>query len=219
MGAKIPVIINNRDLVTWPIAMVNKILTYDNVGQIIIVDNGSTYKPLIEWYKEQKLVKVLYCQNLGHAGAWISNAVEELGSEYYVVTDSDMGLNDTPCNTLTVLKDKLVSNPSLNKIGLGLNWQIVNKESPYYDRLNLYEKDRWEKSKIIDDIYVDVPIDTTFAMYNIKNYFIGGGSLTYPYVARHYPWELSINHDNDEFRYYIKNASSSSSYKMIVPTT
>lgn len=43
MSTKIPIILNNRDLYTWPKAMVSKIVQYDNVGQIIIVDNGSTY--------------------------------------------------------------------------------------------------------------------------------------------------------------------------------
>lgn len=219
MSTKIPIIINNRDLYTWPKAMVSKIVQYDNVGQIIIVDNGSTYKPLLKWYKEQKLADVLYCENLGHAGAWISRAVEQLGSEYYVVTDSDLGIDNTPNDSLKVMLEKLKTNPSIQKVGFGLDWKMVNKESPYYNRLNMYEKDRWDKSNVINNVYVDVPIDTTFAMYNVQNYFIGGGSLTYPYVARHYPWELSIDHSNNEFKYYIKNASSSCSYKMIVPTT
>jgi glycosyltransferase involved in cell wall biosynthesis len=215
---KIPVIINNRDLYTWPIAMINRIMKYDNVGDIIIVDNGSTYPPLIHWYDRQTLVEVVRCENLGHGGAWVSGVVEKLGSKYYVVTDSDMGIEDTPDDTLMVLMEKLEKHPYIRKVGLGLDWQIVKHESPYYNRLNLYEKDRWEKSKIIDDIYVNVEIDTTFAMYNVGNYFIGGGSLTFPYVARHYPWELTKAEyeNNDEFKYYIKNASHSCSYKTLL---
>ena len=46
----IPVIINNRNLFTWPKAMVERIKEYDGVGEIIIVDNDSTYPPLLEWY-------------------------------------------------------------------------------------------------------------------------------------------------------------------------
>lgn len=215
---KIPVIINNRDLYTWPVAMVHRIMKYHNVGDIIIVDNSSTYPPLIHWYDRQNLVQVKRCSNLGHAGAWLSDAVSELGSEFYVVTDSDLGLEDTPNDTLMVLLEKLNKQPDLGKIGLGLNWQIVFPESPYYNRLNLYEKDRWEKSEVEDDVYVDVQIDTTFALYNKPHYFIGGGSLTFPYVARHYPWELSIQKakDTPDFKYYIDNAEASCSYKMIV---
>jgi glycosyltransferase involved in cell wall biosynthesis len=213
---KIPVIINNRDLYTWPVAMLHRIMKYDGVGDIIIVDNGSTYPPLIHWYDRQTLVHVKRCENLGHGGAWVSNAVSELGSDYYVVTDSDMGLQDTPDDTLMVLLEKLQNHSELEKIGLGLNWQTVPVESPYYHRLNLYEKDRWEKSKVVDDVYVDVQIDTTFALYNKPHYFIGGGSMSSPYVARHYPWEIINYSDDEEFKYYIDNASSSSSYKTLL---
>jgi glycosyltransferase involved in cell wall biosynthesis len=215
---KIPVIINNRDLYTWPVAMVHRILKYDNVGDVIIVDNGSTYPPLIHWYDRQTLVQVKRCENLGHGGAWVSGVVSELGSEFYVVTDSDMGLEDTPDDTLMVLLEKLNKQPELGKVGLGLNWQRVFYNSPYYDRLNTLEKDRWELSRVINDVYTDVQIDTTFALYNKPHYFIGGGSLTFPYVARHLPWELSKQEyeANEEFKYYIKNASHSSSYKTLL---
>lgn len=212
---KIPVIINNRDLFTWPKAMVEKISTYDGVGEIIIVDNGSTYPPLLEWY-DTNPCKIYRQENLGHAGAWISGAVKETESEFYVVTDSDMGLENTPCDTLVYLFEKM-NDLGVDKIGLGLDWKAVPTDAFYYNRLNLYEKDRWKNSKVIDDIYLDVQIDTTFALYKSKDYFIGGASSNFPYVARHYPWEFSKNtyEANDEFKYYIKHASSSSSFKTI----
>ncbi len=214
---KIPVIINNRDLLTWPKAMVEKIATYDGVGDIIIVDNGSTYPPLLEWY-DTNPCKVYRMDNLGHGGAWVSGAVTDTESEYYVVTDGDLGLEGTPKDTLIILMEKLKNNPELGKVGLGLDWNIVSPKSPYYNRLNLYEKSRWENSKVEDGVHVDVQIDTTFALYNRDGYFIGGGSLAQPYVARHYPWEFSIEEakNNEEFKYYIDGAEASCSYKLIV---
>jgi GT2 family glycosyltransferase len=47
---KIPIIIMNFNLLTWPNQMVEDIKKFDNVGDIIIFDNGSTYEPLLEWY-------------------------------------------------------------------------------------------------------------------------------------------------------------------------
>ena len=46
----IPVIINNRNLLTWPKAMVRDLSKWEGIGDIYIVDNGSTYEPLLEWY-------------------------------------------------------------------------------------------------------------------------------------------------------------------------
>jgi hypothetical protein len=209
----IPVIINNRNLLTWPKAMVDKIKTYKGVGEIIIVDNNSDYPPLLEWYKTNPCT-ISKHDNLGFGGAWVSGNVGNLNSPYYVVTDSDMGLEDTPDDTLLYLKDK-IEQLNLEKVGLGLNWRIVSPESPYYNHMQGYEKNRWDNSTILNGVAVGVPIDTTFALYKRQEYFIGGGSTTAPYIARHYPWELTKEQyeANEEFKYYIRSASHACSYK------
>jgi hypothetical protein len=210
----IPVIINNRNLYTWVVEMVDKIKTYENVGDIIIIDNDSDYPPLLEWY-ETNPCTIYKTQNFGHTAPWhvLSDLLKN--SEYYVITDADMGLLETPSNTLLYLKENL-DLFGLNKIGLGLNWEIVKEDSLYYNHLQSYEKNRWLNSNNINNIYIDIPIDTTFAMHKKgTGYFIGGASTTYPYVARHYPWEFTKEtyENNEEFKYYIKNANGSSSYK------
>lgn len=213
---KIPVIINNRDTVTWIKAMVDRIKKYDNVGDIIILDNGSTYEPLLDWYKT-KPCEIIMRHNIGCYGVWNSGILNNINTEYYVATDSDLGLEDTPDDTLNVLMEKLRTHENMMKIGLGLDWEIVLPESPYYNHMQGYEKSRWLNSEIIDEIYTGVAIDTTFAIYNIssKNSFIGGGSLTKPYVAKHYPWYYTHQQRNndEEFSYYIRNANYGSSYK------
>jgi len=45
--AKIPVIITNFNLYTWPKAMVKKLMRMPGVGPILIVDNDSTYGPTL----------------------------------------------------------------------------------------------------------------------------------------------------------------------------
>jgi hypothetical protein len=214
---KIPVIINNRNFLTWPKAMVERIKDYDGVGEIIIVDNNSTYPPLLEWYATNPCRIERLNDNLGMGAPWVSEVVKQLNGAPYVLTDPDMGLEDTPDDTLLYLFDKLNS-LQLDKVGLGLDWQIVEKKSPYYERLNVYEKSRWSNSPVIDGVYTEVQIDTTFALYNVDHYFIGGGSTTFPYVARHYPWEFSIEEarNNEEFMYYMDNATSASSYKTLI---
>ena len=214
---KIPVIINNRNFLTWPKAMVERIKEYDGVGEIIIVDNDSTYPPLLEWYATNPCRIERLDTNVGMGAPWVSGVVKELNGAPYVLTDPDLGLEETPDNTLLYLLDKL-NTLQLDKVGLGLDWQIVEKKSPYYERLNLYEKSRWNKSPVKDGVYTEVQIDTTFALYNVDHYFIGGGSTTFPYVARHYPWEFSIEEarNSEEFMYYMDNATSASSYKTLI---
>lgn len=210
---KIPVIINNRNLLTWPKAMLEEIQRFDHVGDIWIVDNASTYEPLLEWMETKPCEILRLDQNIGHVAPWSSGLVNKIGIGYYVVTDGDLGLEAVKSDVLQVMYGKLEFNPSLDKVGLGLEWRNVKNTSPYFKHMMNYEYPRWRNSHVIDEVYIDVPVDTTFAMYNKNQYFIGGGSLSYPYVARHYPWEIIDINENEEFKFYIENANSSSSYK------
>jgi hypothetical protein len=196
--------------------MIEKIKTFKNVGDIFIVDNGSDYQPLLEWY-ETMPCNIIRIENIGHTAPWQCGLVSKLGIPY-VVTDPDLGLDDVPIDVLDVMLAKLKSNPKLKKIGLGLEWEKVGENSPYYNHMQTYEIPRWKNSKIIDDVYINVPVDTTFAMYNFPRYFIGGGSLSSPYKARHYPWEFTTaeRESDTEFSNYIKSASSASSYKVFL---
>ena len=56
------------------------------------------------------------------------------------------------------------------------------------------------------------------ALYKLHHYYIGGASTMDPYIARHYPWEYTPEeYDKDEeFKYYIQNASHSCSYKSLL---
>jgi hypothetical protein len=209
----IPVIINNRDLLTWTKNMLDKIKTLDGVGDIFIIDNASTYQPLLDWY-ETNPCEVIRVDNLGHTAPWLCGLVDKIGAPY-VVTDSDLGINDLPINTLEFLLNALNQQPDLGKVGLKLDWESIKPESPYYNHLQTYDRTRWENSNVVNGVYTDVHIDTTFALYNRNDYFVGGGSVIQPYVAKHYPWDFTEEErSNDvEFSYYINNASNSSSYK------
>ncbi len=48
---KIPIIINNFNLLTWPSKMLDVCKTFEDVGDLIIIDNNSTYEPLLVYPK------------------------------------------------------------------------------------------------------------------------------------------------------------------------
>jgi len=210
---KIPVIINNRNLLTWPRAMVEKIETFDNVGDIIIIDNGSTYNPLLHWYNTINHT-VIYMNNTGHRAPWLSGVIEKLDCEYYVVTDPDLDLTECPTDALVYLEEK-IRHTGIAKLGIDLHWQNVKPGALYYDWMQSYECRRRLTSRIINEVMVDVAIDTTFAIYpkSAKEYFIGGGSTMPPYRAKHIPWNYTREEiDADpEFSYYLNNANQSCS--------
>lgn len=215
----IPIIINNRNLLTWPKKMVTKLKTLDLVKNIYIVDNQSNYEPLLQWYNEllgDSVVKVIRLNsNLGHLAPWKCDDLKFVTKSLYVVTDPDLDIDDLPTDILETLRTKLQNNISLKKIGLKLKvGKDFDHNSIYYNHIQTYENKRWQKPNIQDEIAVDIHVDTTFALYTTDTHFIGGGSYIHNPVT-HEPWSFSLEsiRSNKEFLYYIYTSNSSSSFQ------
>ena len=219
---KIPVIIINKNLLTWPSKMVECIKTFECVGDITIVDNQSTYEPLLEWYKTNPC-NIIHSAFNGQSSPWDMKIPEKLGYEYYVVSDPDMDLSETPKDCLLYLKNKLEAHKEYDRIGLSLSNHDVSPSSPYYSHLRTWHELYWKPESLIDNLYTEQLFDTTFGMYHIDRHFSGKSCCTgKPYSAKHIPWEITqeelnnLNISNPEFFYYLKNASPSASYKNFV---
>ena len=210
---KVPVIINNRNLLTWPKAMVRDLSKWKWIGDIYIVDNGSTYEPLLEWYATKPCEVISLGVNAGHQAPWLCGLVQKLGEPYYAVTDPDLDLSKTSKQTIVRCIEWLQEFPFVGKVGLSLRWDDVSPRSSYYTHVNTYEAQRQKSSRIVKAAKVDVAIDTTFAVYNRQDYFIGGVSLLES--ARHIPWYYSEKERkaDKEFSQYLASASAASSYK------
>lgn len=221
---KIPIIINNCNLLRWPKQMVEDLKSFDNVGDIIILDNNSSYEPLLEWYKTNPC-EIIYSKiNHGQYGPWAENIPNNRGYKYYVVTDPDLGLSETPKDCLNVLLEKLEKYKEFDRIGLSLS-NIINRVegTPYYYWLDHISHQYWDLNKLEDGLLKGHLIDTTFALYDINRNKSGSSCATnFPYSARHLPWEF-YNEDMDnldkvdyEYFYYLKNANYASSFKRFV---
>jgi hypothetical protein len=218
-NVKVSVVINNRNLLTWPREMVNRIEQYENLAGIIIVDNQSSYPPLLEWYQTLSYPVIRLDRNVGHEAPFSQRVLDVISTEDFVVTDPDLGLLDTPKDTLTHLRQLLLDNPTLGKVGLSLDWRTVPRQSPYYAHCQRYERSLWGLPRIGWHLRL-APVDTTLAVYNKKiacHYFVGGARTKPPYTARHYPWELVGV--TEEYRYYLDRASPSSSFKSSLART
>lgn len=219
------VFINNRNYLTWPKAMAEK-LTNDG-HEVIIVDNNSTYLPLIQWYNDEcpyQVIKLGY--NGGCHAVWSSGLIKDI-NEYYAVTDADLDLSTIPSDWGEVLVEGLKKYNS-RKCGFTLDETLIPEENPAWilDEFYKYPEGnhpaRWGKDVYLDDLYVNYPIDTTFAVYDPseKDYFIGGIRVGRPYTARHLPWHLVLNEKNDgkfevkmndEHYYYFTNTEGNHS--------
>jgi SAM-dependent methyltransferase len=216
MSANLPrvtVIINNRDLLEWPRRMVEKLERMPGVAEIVILDNGSSYRPLMAWYRTIPH-RVLFLENLGHTAPWTSGVLDTIGTDLYVVSDPDLDLSALPDDTLPYLAGLLERHPALGKVGLSLATDGIPADSPYREHVAKYERLPQERATGPEGL-IAMPVDTTFALHDrrvLREYKICGMRAPAPYVARHEPWHV-VQPEGD-FAYYLDHVEGrSSSYR------
>lgn len=211
----IPIIIMNRDKLE---VLRNCIFRLPSSKvKIYIHDNASTYKPLLEYYNDLEAYDICviynkkndFCDSLQST---IDLALKETGSDYYVVTDSDIGLitND---DTLEVMQSFL---DNTNHECVGTMLEIY--DLPDTPNLDFQKRTHWEqfwhktpivgKWKHIPVLYQEAYIDTTFAMYRKTFKFhrlTKGIRLYYPFSARHLDWYIDFKNPPEDHKYYMEH--------------
>lgn len=201
----IPVYINNWNILTW----VKKMAAYlENVPDvaIFIIDNNSTYRPLLDWYQTCPYDVIRLRENLGsrHGYNIVLKGNEhknKFGSDFFVFTDADLDISDCPSDILEILKEGY-SRHNI-KTGLSIEIEDVPEESLTYDGV-VIDRCYWEKK--LDDLFYDSPVDTTFALYHKDSYLYGCDAIRSekPYTAKHLPWYFTANckmTDEEKFMY------------------
>ena len=208
-----PIIINNFNRLEYLEKQIDWLLSL-NIKNIYIIDNASTYPPLLDFYKKTKVNVYLLDENLGHTAFWDSVVYHRFKNYYYVLTDSDLIPDEnTPTDFMEYFYDILQRHPAIEKVGFGLHY---NDLPDHYPKKN--EVFNWEKQFYIDSIEKNVfkaAIDTTFALYRpLTNHYCHGKALRtgQPYFLKHMPWYENPANFNEETRYYIKTTSHSSSW-------
>jgi len=222
------VYINNRDLLTWPRSMARVLRQQGHTP--LIIDNASTYGPLLEWYKREEpgIGVIRLMDNLGH------KALFELGCvdlrEPFVLTDPDLDISMLPPDWPEVLQRGLDCFPV--KCGLSLDDSAVPTRNPAFRLDDFYvppgSHPVWRYplvtagTKGLDVTYYNYPVDTTFALYRAgtREHRIEGTRAGRPYCVRHLPWHIVLDRDhlepslqilmNEELYYYFTHAGASS---------
>lgn len=214
----IPIIINNRNRLITTRQLVEWLMSAGH-KRIIILDNASTYGPLLQWYKtiETKVLVKTLRKNLGSQALW-RQADKSLLKSPFVLTDSDIvPAEDCPKDLVAFLwrayqqcGDKLKSSWSnggpIQKLGPGFKIDDIP------DCYALKEKVLfWEEKHAGDDriqhVFEDVPIydaaiDTTFALYlRAEPFGLAGVRTGAPYRVRHLPWYTDSANPSEEEKY------------------
>lgn len=204
----IPVIINNRNRYTYLLQLVTW-LEKAGMKNIIILDNDSTYPPLLEYYAKTPHRVVKLGANVGHLALWKSKLFGEIGHQYYIYTDPDVvPSEECPMDAVKRLLYVLGKYSSIEKAGLGL--RIDDLPDHYKDKKRVID---WEKKYWTIEVEPGVfnaEVDTTFALYrpytNGALWVAPAFRTGNPYVARHLPWYENSADPGEENNYYIRHA-------------
>jgi hypothetical protein len=204
--SSIKVVINNRNRLTTTKFMVEKLLSLNPDEQIIIIDNGSTYEPLLNWYDEIKnKVDVRLGTNEGHLALWATKLYKELES-YFVYTDSDIILSDDfPMDWKEIMLDTFKKYPEYNKVALAIHTDDLPDHYRYKNQV-VRNEGAWWLEEVEKDLFV-ADTDTTFAMMkNFGDNCYRSLRLARPdLICRHHGWYLNLDELDEEETYYLEN--------------
>lgn len=207
---QIPIIINNRNRLEYLVQLISA-LESRGYNNIYIIDNNSTYPPLLEFYDNCKYEIFRLKENVGHLAMWETNIYKRFIKDYYVYTDSDVvPTEECPPDFLDFFWDTLKCYPTVQKVGFSL--KIDDLPDTFKNKEDVIAWESQFYKKRINGEFYDALIDTTFALYR-PFMRAGKGGLMYrsaaPYQAYHMPWYVDSQNLSMEEIYYIDHATTS----------
>jgi len=240
----IPVFIISYNQYTYLKSMIEQLSKYPSMS-LNVIDNKSTYPPLIEYLKQLESdgkVRVLYQpENYGHK-VYERDEIVALGGDKYIVTDPDLLLNPNIPNNFVEILSNISDKYKANKVGFALDIknninmnrkiQVTNNDANVFGAavwkkqegktIQEMEADFW-KQKIDDPDYelYRAPIDTTFALIN-KAYYKKGSMencirVAGDFTAVHRTWLNGFEKDfqRGEYEHYLGKGNKSSTAKLL----
>jgi len=229
----IPIVILNKDRFGPTKDLVDSLLKR-NYNNITIIDNESTYEPLLEWYKVCGVDVFIndIPQTLYDTGTLYRLSKEirhpkfvDIVKDYYVFTDSDtVPVEEAPedfIDHMVALCDEF----HVHKVGLGLKLDDLPDFPTATHHINgILEKEAvfWQRRIMHDDYELfHGPIDTTFAVYAPNSNALYGENtirMGGTYQARHMPWYYDTENLPEDEAHYLKylRAGRGPNYSMVV---
>jgi hypothetical protein len=205
------VVVNNRNRLTTTRNMVEHLLRLNPRQEIVILDNASTYPPLMEWYQSVNenperwpTLQIRLLPNLGHLAFWNSNMQGEVG-EYFVYSDSDIELDPEMPHNWALQMINLIEKYEINKVGLSIRIDDIPDHYPHKSQVLRDQAGCWKEEAEPNVFWGDT--DTTFCL--IRN--VGGNPYRSLRVARkgfksrHTPFYLDFEDLSPEELYVLDN--------------
>ena len=200
---RVPIFIICRDRLYYLQMLVSQ-LHYLGYFNLIVVDNNSTYQPLLSYYKEKLLWVIHLAANLGNE---ISKVLGRLYwnhsmpmTEYighfgnrFVLTDSDILFESTvPRNWLQHFWE-IMDRQGANTVGAALRLDDIPEHYAARTQVWQHECEFWRERNLVqgEKHVLHAAIDTTMALRRLEPLKRSSAPclrVAGPYTAKHLPW-------------------------------
>jgi hypothetical protein len=220
----IPIVINNFNRITTTRKLVED-LEARGYHNLYILDNNSSYAPLLEWYSTLggRVDVRRFSNNYAQNAIFDCGILSEFQGKFdwIVYTDSDIELNPiTPYDFVDRLIE-LTIKWGYKKGGLAL--KIDDLPDNDYGLTNRNWEARFWTTPLEEDVYA-AQLDTTFCVWNPSTGLLYDAiRVAGPFTAKHVPWYVDFNNLDEEERTFLENSHEYSTYarfyrKYIKPT-
>jgi hypothetical protein len=217
-----------------PLQQLVSCLLTKGYSNIVILDNQSTYQPLLNWYNtlEETNVAVYHCKHNYGPGALDRCRFEEdefrsrylytIENEYHIYTDSDVvPVEEIPDSFIDDMVE-MAKRHNILKLGLSLKIDDLPDHFAFKQQVIAHEGDFFLRGHIADekcDIF-NAPVDTTFALnapgLNCGLHWERAGRTGGLYFARHAPWYYDTDNLPEDEKYYYENITQSSHWSNLI---
>jgi hypothetical protein len=181
---------------------------------LLLLDNASTYPPLLDYLASSPHQVIRMSENLGHTAPWESGLAENLGaSRPFAITDPDvLPDQECPADAAEHFQELLLRHPQFDKAGFGLHIDDIPAWYPHRDAIRQWEAPFW--SKEIESGVFAAHIDTTFAVIRPGTPYKVTEALrtAAPYTARHLPWYRDPRQPDSETEFFFSRRRADVGY-------
>lgn len=209
----IPIIINNYNRLEYLRRQIEWLKSAGH-NNLHVIDNNSTYKPLLNFYKKAPVTVYYLDRNVGHEAFWRTHLFQRFCKSYYVLTDPDvLPDDDVPRDFMYFFHGVLTRYPGIKKVGFGLQTDDLPDHYPKKQEVLRWEA-QFYKIEVEKGLF-RAPIDTTFALYKPGAFYqcwdetLRTGA---PYLLKHMPWYENPHAFDEETTFYMKSCTNASSW-------
>jgi hypothetical protein len=199
----IPVFITCRDRLE-PLLGLLHYLERAGWEDVYLLDNASTYPPLLEYYERTPHRLIRFEHNFGHQVFWRMNMFErENVTGKFVVTDCDIvPIEECPLDAIDYFAEVLDFYHDIFKVGFGFKLDDIPDTYKFKHEMIPWEA-RFQRWPLGPRLY-KATLGTHFCVYRPNSGFARAPSIRtgYPYMARHTSWYVNSGDLTDEDAFY-----------------